>query len=106
MAQRNLNETKEELVAALSTLADLAQKAGTLTLRERILTDRLPRLKEERAVLVVLGEFNHGKTTFVNALLGGHVLPTGITPTTASIHEVRHGDRASATVVRRPPGVA
>ncbi len=106
MAQRNLNETKEELVAALSTLADLAQKAGTLTLRERILTDRLPRLKEERAVLVVLGEFNHGKTTFVNALLGGHVLPTGITPTTASIHEVRHGDRASATVVRRPPGLA
>ena len=33
--------------------------------------------------LVVLGEFNHGKSTFVNALLGAAVLPTGITPTTA-----------------------
>jgi signal recognition particle receptor subunit beta len=57
-------------------------------------------------VLVVLGEFNHGKTTFVNALLGGPVLPTGITPTTAVIHEVRHGEAArdGGASGRRPPG--
>src|SRR4029077_17953321 len=34
------------------------------------------------------GEFNHGKSTFVNALLGADVLPTGITPTTAAINHV------------------
>ncbi len=102
MALRNLLETKYDLAAALTELAELAHKAGASSLRERILTDRLPRLEEERAVLVVLGEFNHGKTTFVNALLGGHVLPMGITPTTAVIHEVRYGDHPKATVVRRP----
>ena len=102
MALRNLLETKYDLVSALTELAELAQKAGTSSIRERILSDRLPRLEEERAVLVVLGEFNHGKTTFVNALLGGRVLPTGVTPTTAIIHEVRYGERPAATVIRRP----
>lgn len=100
---RPLDETKQDLISALKELAELSAKAGAPSLRERLLTDRLPRLEEERAVLVVLGEFNHGKTTFVNALLGGPVLPTGITPTTTVIHEVRHGDTERAVVVHRPP---
>ncbi|MEZ4407487.1 MAG: dynamin family protein, partial [Polyangiales bacterium] len=103
MALRDLNQTKTELMGALRELADLCRDAGARSLHERLVTDRLPRLEEERAVLVVLGEFNHGKTTFVNALLGGPVLPTGITPTTALIHEVKHGDEARAALVRRPP---
>ncbi|MBI5512453.1 MAG: dynamin family protein [Deltaproteobacteria bacterium] len=102
MALRNLIETKYDLVSALTELAELSQKAGTASLRERLLSDRLPRLEEERAVLVVLGEFNHGKTTFVNALLGGPVLPTGITPTTAIIHEVRYGEKPAAVLLKRP----
>jgi GTPase Era involved in 16S rRNA processing len=104
MSQHTLQGTKNELIAALTSLAELAQRAGVSSLRERLLTDRLPRLTEERAVLVVLGEFNHGKTTFVNALLGGPVLPTGITPTTALIHEIRHGERPNAVLVKRSPG--
>jgi GTPase SAR1 family protein len=48
---------------------------------------------------VVLGEFNHGKSTFVNALLGSPLLPTGITPTTAVLTHVSHGDRPEAAVV-------
>ncbi len=103
MALRDLNQTKTELMGALRELAELCRDAGARSLHERLVTDRLPRLEEERAVLVVLGEFNHGKTTFVNALLGGPVLPTGITPTTALIHEVKHGDEARAALVRRPP---
>ncbi len=102
MTLRNVNEIKNEVAAALRELAGLAGESGAASLNERVLVDRLPRLEEERAVLVVLGEFNHGKTTFVNALLGGPVLPTGITPTTAMIHEVRHGEAPRAVVVRRP----
>ena len=101
MANRSLHEIKSELLTALREEAELADKAGAPSLQARLEGDRIPRLKEERAVLVGLGEFNHGKTTFVNALLGGPVLPTGITPTTAVIHEVRHGEDARATVVRR-----
>ncbi len=101
MANRSLHEIKSELLTALRETAELADKAGAPSLQGRLQADRIPRLEEERAVLVVLGEFNHGKTTFVNALLGGPVLPTGITPTTAVIHEVRHGETARAVVVHR-----
>lgn len=102
MALKALIDAKNQLVQDLSAVATLAQSAGLPSLRERLLADRLPRLQEERLVLVVLGEFNHGKTTFVNALLGANVLPTGITPTTAMIHEVRHGAKPGAEVVFRP----
>src|SRR5262249_1420029 len=49
--------------------------------------------------LVVVGEFNHGKTTFVNALLGASILPVGVTPTTAVIHHLEHADAPRAEVV-------
>ena len=39
----------------------------------------------------MLGEFNHGKSTFINALLGAPLLPTGITPTTAVLSHMSHG---------------
>jgi uncharacterized coiled-coil protein SlyX/23S rRNA maturation mini-RNase III/GTP-binding protein EngB required for normal cell division len=46
-----------------------------------------------------MGEFNHGKTTFVNALLGEQVLPVGVTPTTAAIHHIRWAPQPEAIVV-------
>jgi GTPase Era involved in 16S rRNA processing len=104
MALRSLTETKEELMAALTALADLGVRAGTPSLAERIHADRLPRLAEERALLVVLGEFSRGKTTLVNALLGEAVLPMGVTPTTALIHEIRYGEERRAVLVRGGDG--
>src|SRR4051794_25733754 len=42
-------------------------------------------------LLVVLGEFNAGKSAFVNALLGQPVLAEGVTPTTDAITLLRYG---------------
>jgi small GTP-binding protein len=44
---------------------------------------------DELFLLVIVGEFNAGKSAFVNALLGERVLPEGVTPTTAVITRVR-----------------
>ncbi len=46
---------------------------------------------DELFLLVVVGEFNAGKTAFLNAMLGSKLLPEGVTPTTARIHVLRHG---------------
>ncbi|MBX5493033.1 MAG: dynamin family protein [Chloroflexi bacterium] len=43
-------------------------------------------------LLVVVGEFNAGKSAFINALLGQRVLPEGVTPTTAAITWLRYGE--------------
>ena len=44
-------------------------------------------------LVVVAGEFNSGKSAFINALLGDAVLDTGVTPTTADVTILRYGDQ-------------
>ncbi len=80
--------TKDELVSTLRETAALAEKVGMATLAQDLTSVRLPKLIDERFHLVVLGEFNHGKSTFVNALCGAAILPAGITPTTATINHL------------------
>jgi small GTP-binding protein len=46
---------------------------------------------DELFLLVVVGEFNAGKSTAINALLGEKVLEDGVTPTTSRIGLLRHG---------------
>lgn len=52
-------------------------------------------------LITVMGEFNSGKSTFVNALLGEEVAPMGITPTTATINVVKYGRERGGRVVYR-----
>lgn len=63
---------------------------------DRATLTRSVRQLDELFLLVVVGEFNAGKSALINALLGQPVLTEGVTPTTAEIHLVRHGDRAAA----------
>jgi small GTP-binding protein len=40
--------------------------------------------------VAIVGEFNAGKSTFINALIGQDVAPTGVLPTTATLHHLRY----------------
>jgi small GTP-binding protein len=55
---------------------------------------------DEPFLLVVVGEFNAGKSAFINALIGRSVLREGVTPTTAVITRVRY----AASIVERREG--
>ncbi len=46
---------------------------------------------DEFFLLVVIGEFNSGKSAFINALLGQAILREGVTPTTARVTVLRYG---------------
>ncbi|WP_420127708.1 dynamin family protein [Longimicrobium sp.] len=50
-------------------------------------------------LLVIAGEFNSGKSSFINALLGERVLPEGVTPTTDRINVLKWGDEVSDELV-------
>jgi small GTP-binding protein len=54
---------------------------------------------DELFLLVVVGEFNAGKSALINALLGQPVLAEGLTPTTSRVTLVRWGETVSETVV-------
>jgi small GTP-binding protein len=47
---------------------------------------------DELFLLVVVGEFNAGKSAFINALAGERVMEEGVTPTTARVTSVRIDD--------------
>ena len=76
----------------LTDLAAAAEAAGLPWVARDVRDTRLPKLDDERFSVVVLGEFNHGKSTFINALLG--------TPLAADGHHADDG-AAGARHARR-----
>ena len=54
------------------------------------LTEAANDLREMFLMVAIIGEFNAGKSTFVNALIGEPLLPMGITPTTDMIELIRY----------------
>jgi hypothetical protein len=62
--------------------------------------DLLARLAADRFRLAVMGQFSRGKSTLMNALLGGPYLPMGALPMTSVITTVRYGTTPRA-VIRR-----
>jgi small GTP-binding protein len=47
---------------------------------------------DELFLLVIVGEFNAGKSAFINALVGSRVALEGVTPTTAQINILQYGE--------------
>ncbi len=94
MLRRFLTHQQEELLQ--QERAVLAELSATL---QRLNPDpadldllhQAQRQLDELFLLVIVGEFNSGKSAFVNALLGESFLAEGVTPTTAEIHILRHG---------------
>ncbi len=58
----------------------------------------LARLAEDRFQLAVVGRFNGGKSSLMNAVLGQPLLPTGIRPLTSVITSVCYGSRPGIEV--------
>ena len=56
---------------------------------------------DELFLLVVVGEFNSGKSALINALLGKAYLPQGVTPTTDRIYVVRYGEEGAPEFVAK-----
>ena len=55
---------------------------------------------DELFLLVVVGEFNSGKSALINALLGEAFLPEGPTPTTDRVYVLAHGQAGAPEFVQ------
>jgi len=65
----------------------------------------LARLAEDQFNLMVVGRFSRGKSTLINAILGGDYLPTEIVPLTSVITTVRYGSRPQVVLHFRDSGL-
>jgi small GTP-binding protein len=89
-----LRQTREALGRLRDTLAgSSADSAGRAALADSI------RQLDELFLLVIAGEFNSGKSAFINALIGQKLQPEGVTPTTDQIYLLRYG-----STTQRMPG--
>lgn len=96
-----LTSRQQELVA--TELALLERLAALLDAYPGTEDDRLAiRQAGEQLVslfmLVVVGEFNAGKSAFINALIGAEVMPEGVTPTTSVINLLQYGESSTETM--------
>jgi len=62
------------------------------TPEDRAALERSIRQLDELFLLVIVGEFNAGKSSFINALFGQPLLEEGVTPTTTRIHLLKYGN--------------
>jgi small GTP-binding protein len=103
-----LSERQSDLLERLRVLLEqllmALERFGADTRPEdvRTLRDLLANLNE-LFLIVIAGEFNSGKSSFVNALLGAPILPEGVTPTTDAITLLRYGDEKTSEL--QQPGL-
>jgi GTP-binding protein EngB required for normal cell division len=96
---------ERQLAEARTLLADLRETLARAPASDddaRALRTAVEQL-DEVFLLVVVGEFNSGKSAFINALVGKKLLDEGVTPTTSRIHLLQHGDQATSEL--SPSGV-
>jgi small GTP-binding protein len=91
---------REQVRQALTTLRQALERFGAdvAPADARTLDEAIEHL-EELFLLVIAGEFNSGKSSFINALLGDAVVAEGVTPTTDRITLLRHGDEPEERTV-------
>jgi small GTP-binding protein len=75
----------------LATLRDTLTEFGASGEDRATLIASIRQL-DDLFLIVVVGEFNAGKSAFLNALLGRSVVPEGVTPTTDQIQLLKYGD--------------
>ena len=85
-------KTDHLLQLVKSALPDSSQLKPLLVLQEDLVDDYYS--------IIVLGEFKHGKSTFVNALLGQDIMPRNVTPTTATINAVFHSTKPEVQILK------
>ncbi len=99
-------DVREREVRLLQAVAEQLGQLGEDAAQDKLrLQQNAADLQEMFFLVVIVGEFNSGKSTFVNALLGDDILPMGITPTTDAIELVRWFPRKQHDFSWREPGI-
>ena len=95
MLNLSLNPQTEKL---LRRERSLLSQAEVQLARQGLSTDSLVPLRQaieqldELFLVMVVGEFNAGKSAVINRLLGEPLLAEGVTPTTRSVHLIKWGE--------------
>ncbi len=94
MQQKILTPTQEMLLNLERhwlTNLQIALARFHASAQDRAVLEQSVRQLDELFLLVIVGEFNAGKSAFINALFGERLLEEGVTPTTSRIQLLKFG---------------
>ena len=86
-----------DVVNLLDNSKKFFERVGIADMEKKIVEMRTQ--LEEPFYLLVAGEYNSGKSSFINAMCGEHVLPDGPTPTTNRITLLTYGEKVEVKEV-------
>ena len=72
---------------------------SSATDEDRIALGDSIRQLDELFLLVIAGEFNAGKSSFINALTGQSMQEVGVTPTTSHVHLLKYGKEVTSQAI-------
>lgn len=99
---QDYNKTKANVLAAyreFSSLIDMVKgdKRSSFDSSLELLVEQVENIKQDRFLLMVVGEAKSGKSTFINAYLGEEILPMDVKQCTSAIVEIRYGEKFTLT---------
>lgn len=91
---------KEKLKTKLTKLKKEVEESLPSSSQLNVLNELEEDIDQDYYTIMVVGEFKHGKSTFVNALLGQDIMPRDVTPTTATINAVFHSETPELQILK------
>lgn len=93
-----LRQNALDTAAAMEAIADTLAERPELDAAARRLRTRAGELRQGKFRIMVVGEFNRGKSTLMNAMLGKSVLPAKLVPCTPFVTVLIYGEEPLARV--------
>lgn len=94
----NYKKVKEDVMSAYSSFLPVIEavkngKATSYDASLESLAKQAENIKQDKFLLMIVGEAKSGKSTFINAYLGEEILPMDVKQCTSSIVEIRYGEK-------------
>lgn len=91
-AGMSIEQLRMEAHTRLTMLRKAIERVSPEAAELQTIDAMLEKMRKHPYTLAVVGEFNRGKSSLINALLGMHILPADVTPTTATINRVVYAE--------------
>lgn len=95
-------ESKRRAIKALNQWIKIQKQVNLINFKKREDIEKeilkISKDLKEKTTILICGEFNAGKSTFINAILGEKILTSAITPATAIITKITYGSEEKVIV--------